>query len=425
MPDAPAESVGRMAALGRAFRHRNYRLFFAGQLVSLIGTWTQSVAQTWLVYRLTGSALLLGTVTFCQQVPVFLLATLGGMVADRLPRRSVLVATQSSAMVLAFALSALTLSGTVRVAHILVMASLLGVVNAFDIPTRQSFISQMVGKDDLMNAVALNSSMVNGARILGPAIAGFAVKAFGEGWCFFINGVSFLAVIAGLLGMKSLPQALPREPSESALSRIAKGFRFVMTEKRVRALLLLFAVTALTAMPYTTLMPIFAAKVFHGDARTLGFLMGAVGAGALLGGLALASRSRMRGTDTWVNIACGTFGATLVLFALSHTFWLSMIILVPLGASMMTQMSATNTRIQVMTPDDLRGRVMAIWAMIFMGFAPVGSLLAGWLASSIGPSKTLIAGGSICMVAAAGFSLWLPRLRAESRTARALREAEL
>src|SRR5580658_2682032 len=247
MPDAPAESVGRMAALGRAFRHRNYRLFFAGQLVSLIGTWTQSVAQTWLVYRLTGSALLLGTVTFCQQVPVFLLATLGGMVADRLPRRSVLVVTQSSAMTLAFILSGLTLSGTVKVGHILVMASLLGVVNAFDIPTRQSFISQMVGRDDLMNAVALNSSMVNGARILGPAIAGFLVKAFGEGWCFFINGVSFLAVIAGLLGMKSLPQALPREPSESALSRIAKGFRFVMTEKRVRALLLLFAVTALTA----------------------------------------------------------------------------------------------------------------------------------------------------------------------------------
>jgi MFS family permease len=414
-----------MAALGRAFQHRNYRLFFAGQLVSLIGTWTQSVAQIWLVYRLTGSALLLGTVTFCQQIPVFLLATLGGMAADRLPRRSVLVATQASAMTLAFILSGLTLSGVVKVGHIMVLATLLGVVNAFDIPTRQSFVSHMVGRDNLMNAVALNSSMVNGARIIGPAIAGFAVKAFGEGWCFFINGLSFIAVIAGLLAMRDLPLNPPRLDSEPALRRIAGGFRFVVTEKRVRALLVLFAVTALFGMPYSTLMPIFASKVFHGDARTLGFLMGAVGIGALGGGLALASRARMRGTDTWVNIACGTFGASLVLFALSKTFWVSLVLLVPAGASMMTQLSATNTRIQVMTPDDLRGRVMAVWAMIFMGFAPFGALLAGWLAGVIGPARTLMAGGSVCMLGACGFALWLPRLRAESRLAKLTRESEL
>jgi MFS family permease len=419
LPNAVSPAnVGRLAALGRAFKHRNYRLFFAGQLVSLIGTWTQSVAQIWLVYRLTGSALLLGTVTFCQQVPVFLLATVGGMVADRVPRRSVLVVTQSAAMTLAFILSGLTLGGVVKVGHILVLATMLGIVNAFDIPTRQSFVSQMVGRENLMNAVALNSSMVNGARIIGPAIAGFSVKAFGEGWCFFINGLSFIAVISGLLAMRDLPEAPPRDESESAMSRIVEGFRFVVTEKRVRALLILFAVTALAGMPYSTLMPIFASKVFHGDARTLGLLMGAIGVGALGGALALASRARMRGTDTWVNIACGTFGASLVLFALSKTFWLSMIILVPLGASMMTQLSATNTRVQTMTPDALRGRVMAVWAMIFMGFAPFGSLLAGWLAGSIGPARTLMAGGTICMVGACAFALWLPRLRAESRTAR-------
>ena len=425
MPEASPPRVGRLSAVGRAFRHRNYRLFFAGQLVSLIGTWTQSLAQTWLVYRLTGSPLLLGTVTFCQQTPVFLFATLGGMVADRLPRRSVLVVTQSTAMTLAFILSGLTLSGAVRVGHILVMASLLGVVNAFDIPTRQAFVGQMVGKDDLMNAIALNSSMVNGARILGPAIAGLLVQALGEGWCFFINGVSFLAVIAGLLGMRDLPATPATTDREPALTRVANGFRFVMRERRIRALLMLFALTALAGMPYSTLMPIYAKEVFHGDARTLGILMGAVGFGALGGGLTLASRSEMRGTDTWVNIACGTFGACLVLFALSRTFWLSILVLVPLGASMMTQLSATNTRVQMMTPDELRGRVMAIWAMIFMGFAPFGSLLAGWLATSIGPSETLIAGGSLCIVGASAFAIWLPKLRAESRNARLVRQAAL
>jgi MFS family permease len=326
-------------------------------------------------------------------------------------------------MILAFVLSALTLGGVVKVGHILVLATLLGVVNAFDIPTRQSFVSHMVGRENLMNAVALNSSMVNGAKILGPAIAGFAVNALGEGWCFFINGVSFIAVIFGLLAMRDLPVTPPQPESESTLKRVAEGFRFVVTESRVRALLILFAVTALAGMPYSTLMPIFASRVFHGDSRTLGFLMGAIGVGALGGGLALASRARMRGTDTWVNIACGTFGVTLVLFALSKEFWLSMLVLVPLGASMMIQMSATNTRIQTMTPDDLRGRVMAVWAMIFMGFAPFGSLLAGWLATVIGPARTLMAGGSVCIVGASAFAVWLPRLRAESRAARLMREA--
>jgi MFS family permease len=407
----PAHGVtaraSRLGVVARPFQHRNYRLFFAGQLVSLVGTWTQSVAQTWLVYRLTGSPVWLGVVTFCQQSPVFLLATLGGSIADRHPRRSVLVATQSAAMVLAFVLAALTLTGAVRVGHILVLAALLGAINAVDIPTRQSFVVEMVGRDNLMNAIALNSSMVNGARILGPAIAGVAIKAFGEGWCFFTNGVSFVAVISGLVAMRDLPGPTPPSPGESALARILQGFRFVAGEGRVRALLVLFGVTALAGMPYTTLMPIFASRVFHGDARTLGLLMGAVGVGALCGALALASRGHVRGTFHWIGGACAVFGTSLVLFALSKTFWLSLVLLVPLGASMMIQMSATNTLVQTMTPDALRGRVMAIWAMIFMGFAPFGALVAGSLAAAVGPSPTLIVGGTICVMASVAYLRWL------------------
>jgi MFS family permease len=357
----------------------------------------------------------LGTVTFCQQIPVFLLATLGGMVADRMPRRSVLVVTQASAMTLAFVLAGLTLGGVVRVTHVMVLATLLGVVNAFDIPTRQSFVVEMVGKDDLMNAVALNSSMVTGARVLGPALAGFAVNAFGEGYCFLLNGASFAAVIAGLLAMRDLPPPFPPQEGDATWHRLVVGFRFALTDKRVRALLVLFAVTALAGMPYSTLMPVFASQVFRGDARTLGFLMGAVGVGALGGALSLASRQKTRGTDTWVNVASGVFGATLILFAASSRFWLSLLILVPLGASMMIQVSATNTRLQTMTPDPLRGRVMAIWAMVFMGFSPMGSMAAGWLATRIGPQKTLMLGGSVCIVAAGGFSFVLSKLRAATR----------
>jgi predicted MFS family arabinose efflux permease len=249
--------------------------------------------------------------------------------------------------------------------------------------------------------------MVNGARILGPAIAGFAIKAFGEGWCFFVNGVSFFAVIAGLLAMRDLPPPAARAPGESALTLILEGFRFAASEERIRALLVLFGVMALAGMPYATLLPIFASQVFHGDARTLGVLMGSTGAGALLGALALASRRSLSGTYEWIRGACAVFGATIVLFALSKTLWLSIAILVPLGAAMMIHMSATNTLVQTMTPDSLRGRVIAIWAMIFMGFSPFGSLVAGSLATAFGASATLVIGGAICMAAAAAFAWWL------------------
>ena len=405
--DESVAPPSRWAIVWRPFEHRNYRLFFAGQLVSLVGTWTQSVAQTWLVFTLTHSAFWLGVATFCQQAPVFFLAAVGGSIADRHERRSVLVMTQTIAMTLAFTLAALTLTHVVHVPHILVLAGLLGVVNAVDIPTRQSFVVEMVGREHMMNAVALNSSMVNGARILGPALAGFAIKAFGEGWCFVVNGVSFMAVIAGLLAMRGLPGSAAEPQKESMLSRVLEGFRFAAHHARVRAILLLFAVTAVSAVPYSTLLPVFASRIFQGDAKTLGWLMGSAGSGALCGALLLGSRGQLRRPFHWVGAACALFGVGLVLFAQSTTLWLSMLLLVPVGAGMMMQMTAINTLVQTLTPDALRGRVIAIWAMIFMGFAPFGSVVAGALSGAIGPARTLMIGGSVCLAGAFGFARWV------------------
>jgi MFS family permease len=404
-----ADVTGRWAGVRLALGRRNYRLFLAGQFVSLIGTWTQSTAQAWLVYRLTGSALWLGIATFCQQAPVLFLATFGGSLADRHRRRNILVVTQSVAMVLAFTLAGLALGGVVRLAHVLILATLLGTVSAVDIPTRQSFVIEMVGRESLMSAVAINSSMVTCASSLGPAIAGFGIEALGEGWCFFANGVSFAAVIAGLLAMRSLPEPTAGRPGESLFKRAGEGFRFVASDGRLRALFGLLALAALAGLPYGTLMPVFAAGVFHGDARALGLMMGAPGLGALLGALSLASRRDVRGTYRWVGVACGAMGMGLVAFSLSRTLWLSIATLVPLGAATMIQVSATNTLVQGIAPDELRGRVMAIWAMILMGFAPLGSVLAGSLATAFGPTTPLLLGGVLCVFAALQFMRWVQR----------------
>ncbi|WP_438037429.1 MFS transporter [Sorangium sp. So ce128] len=401
-------------SLLRALRHRNYQLFFAGQLVSLVGTWMQSVAQSWLVYRLTGSSLLLGTVGFATQIPVFLLAPIGGTVADRRSRHRILLATQSAAMALAFGLGALTLSGHVQVRHILGFSVLLGVVNAFDIPTRQAFVVEMVGREDLANAIALNSSMFNGARILGPAVAGILVGAIGEGWCFVANGVSFLAVLGSLLAMRVAPRPAAAGRG-SAFAHTVEGFRFVARTRAIRALLLLLGVVSVTAMPYAVLMPIFADRILRGGAQGLGILMGASGVGALLGALVLASRRRLRGLGRWVAAACAGFGVALGLFALSRSFWLSALLLVPVGFSMMVQMAGSNTLVQAMVPDALRGRVMAVYAMMFMGMAPLGALLAGWLAGKIGAPATVASGGACCVAAAAVFAARLPGLRQQAR----------
>ena len=398
----------------RALRHRNFQLFFSGQLISLIGTWMQSVAQAWLVYRLTGSSLLLGSVGFASQFPVFLVAPLGGIAADRLNKQRVVIATQTASMILALILAALTLSGLVHVWHIFVLAALLGVVNAFDIPGRQSFLVDMVGKEDLMNAIALNSSMFNGARIIGPAIAGILVAKIGEGWCFFANGISYIAVIVGLMLMQVEHRAAPVRAA-SPFAHIVEGFRFVSRTEPIRALLLLLGLVSLVAMPYTVLMPIFADRILHGGARGLGILMGATGVGALFGALTLAARTGLRGLGRWVAFSCGGFGVSLILFSFSRTFWLSSALLLPVGFCMMLQMSSSNTLIQAMVPDELRGRVMAVYSMMFMGMAPFGAFFAGALADRLGAPITVAMGAVAAIGGAALFFLRLPRIRVEAR----------
>ena len=397
----------------RSLRHRNFQLFFGGQLISLIGTWMQNVAQSWLVYRLTGSSFLLGAVGFAGQIPVFLMAPVGGIVADRKNRQRVVIATQTASLLLAFILAGLTLTHLVQVWHIFVLAALLGVVNAFDIPARQSFIVDMVGKEDLINAIALNSSMFNGARVVGPAIAGLLVASIGEGWCFFGNGVSYVAVIIGLLLMRVAWQ--PAKPSGSPLENIVEGFQYVRGTRPIRALLLLLGLVSLVGLPYAVLMPIFADRILHRGANGLGILMGATGVGALLGALTLAFKRGLHGLSSWVMISSSGFGASLILFGISKNFWLSVALLVPAGYSMMVQMASSNTLIQSMVPDRLRGRVMSVYSMMFMGMAPIGALGAGVAAQHLGAPLTLAIGGMACIMGSVAFGMRLPVMRMEAR----------
>lgn len=397
----------------RALQHRNFQLFFAGQFISLTGTWMQSVAQSWLVYRLTGSVLLLGLIGFASQIPVFLLAPIGGAFADRHNRQKILVLTQSAAMITALAMAILTLTGTIQVWHLFIFAVFFGLANAFDIPTRQAFVSDMVAKEDLLNAIALNSSMFNGARIVGPAIAGILVALVGEGWCFLGNAVSYLAVICGILLMKITP--VIRQRKGSTLSNIAEGFSFVAKTAPIRGLLLLLGLISLMGMPYAVLMPIFADKILGGGSDTLGYLMGASGIGALAAALILASRTEVFGLGRWVSYASAGLGLSLILFSFSTNFWLSLILLIPVGFSMMLQMSSSNTLIQAMIPDELRGRVMSVYSMMFMGMAPLGALWAGTLAGMIGAPLTVAIGGGVCLVGALIFRFRMPKYREEGR----------
>jgi MFS family permease len=398
----------------RALRHRNYRLYFAGQLVSLTGTWMQSVAQAWLAYQLTHSAALLGIVGFAGQVPALLFSPFGGLIADRFPRRKVLLATQATSMVLAFVLAGLTLSGAVTVAWILALAALGGMVNAFDIPTRQAFAVDMVGREDLINAIALNSSVFNGARVLGPAIAGILVARIGEGWCFLVNGLSYIAVLGSLLAMR-LPAHSRAATTASAWSRVREGFVYVARARPVRALLLLLGLVSLTGMPYAVLMPVFAKEILGGGAHEMGILMGCSGAGALLGAIVLSSRKSVKGLGAFVAWCAGGLGLALVAFAFSHSFWLSALLLVPVGFCMMSEMASSNTLIQSLIPDAVRGRVMSVYAMMFMGMAPIGALLAGALAARIGAPATVAGGGAVCLLGALCFARYLPHIRSEAR----------
>jgi MFS family permease len=382
-------------------------------LVSFTGTWMQSVAQGWLVYRMTGSPWLLGLVGFASQAPVFLLAPLGGVMADRRSRLRIIIFTQVLAMVQAFILAALTLSNRVTVASIIVLALALGVINSFDLPARQSFMVEMVGKEDLMNAIALNSSMIQGSRVAGPAIAGLLVGWLGEGPCFLINGLSYIAVIAGLLTIRTSGDGKGQSEG-SALADLREGFNYVRTTRPVRALLLLVAFVSIFGLPYTVLMPIFASEVLGGGPLALGGLLGAAGVGALAGALTLAARKSVRGLGRVVALSAAVFGSLLMLFSLSRSLFLSTALLFPVGFAVLLQMSASNTLVQTMVPDKMRGRLMSFYSMSLMGMAPFGSLLAGAVAARVGAPRTVLFGGASCLAAGLAFWIRLPSLSREA-----------
>jgi len=374
----------------------------------------QSVAQAWLAYRITGSATWLGVIAFATHIPSFVLAPWGGVVADRASRRRILIATQASAMGLAFVLAGLTLTGRVTLPWLVALATLLGVTHAFDIPARQAFVVEMVGREDLLNAIALNSSLFNGARIVGPAIAGFVVARVGEGWCFFVNGVSFLAVLASLLRMR-MPPFLPRPTTVSATASLIEGFRFLYSARPVRALLLLLALVALTAMPYTVLLPVVVDRVLTGGPGLLGLLMGATGVGALVGAVVLALRDGVRGLGRWVAISSASLGLALAALSRVRSTPLAVALLVAVGFFMMSQMASSNTLLQSLVPDELRGRAMAAFTMMFKGMAPFGALAAGAAAERFGAPATLAAGGLVALAGALVFASRIPALRVEAR----------
>jgi MFS family permease len=403
--------ASRRPRLTRAFASRNFRLFFSGQSVSLVGTWITRVATSWLVYRLTGSVLLLGIVGFCGQIPTLLLAPVAGVLVDRWDRQRILVVTQALSLLQSAALAVLTLAGVITVPHMLLLQIAQGIINAFDTPARQAFVSEMVeDRADLPNAIALNSSMVNASRIIGPSIGGIVIAAVGEGWCFALDAVSYVAVIASLRAMRRTPRVRARRATQMR-EELAVGFRYVTRFVPVRSSLLLLSLVSIMGMPYTVLMPAISANVLHGGAHTLGFLMTASGAGALGGALYLASRRSVLGLGRAMAVASTTFGVGLAAFSLSRSLWLSLLVLPVVGAGMMVTMAATNTIIQTVVEEHLRGRVMAFYTMAFLGTAPIGSLVAGVAADRIGPQRTILFGGLACIAAGSWFALHLPRLR--------------
>src|SRR5438552_1727748 len=401
----------------RALKHRNFQLFIAGQLVSLIGTWMQTTAQLWLVYDLTHSPALLGIFGFANQIPMLVLASVGGYVGDRYSRHRGVIATQTISMLLAFILAGLTLSHHIREWSLIAITFLVGIVNAFDVPIRQAFFVEMVGKEDLPNAIALNSSIFNGARVVGPAIAGFAIAWIGAGWCFFLNGLSFFAVILALMAMKIQPQE--RKPStESPLQSLLQGFRFAMKDRPIRSALLLLSMLSLLGLQYSVFMPIFANDILHAGARGLGLLMSAAGVGAVLGALQFAARTTYKGLAKWIAAMSVICACGLIVFSQSHVFWLSAAVLFVVGFAATSQMAATNTTVQNRVPDELRGRVMAVYATMFMGVQPLGALLAGGIAKRIGAPSTLAIFGSVCLIGSLVFAAWvLTRLRAAQKSA--------
>jgi MFS family permease len=406
-----SRSTSRLATTLRALRHRNFRLFTVGQSISLVGTWMQQVAVGWLVYRLTQSPFLLGLVSFASLAPGFVIAPFAGVLADRYDKRRIVIITQVIMMVQAFALGLLILTDQVSIALILVLMTVLGIATGIDIPARQAFLIDMVDdRADLPNAIALNSSIFNAARLVGPAIAGFAIAAIGEGWVIMVNAVSYVAVLAGLLSMQL--RTAPTQPSGTpVLRRLAEGFRYAFGFGPIRALLLLVATVSLLGVPFTVLLPVFATETLGGGPRTLGVLMASTGGGALAGALYLASRSSVIGLGRVIVIAASIFGTSLVLFAFSRSLLLAVPLLAAAGFGMMAQMASSNTVLQTVVDDDKRGRVMSFYTMAFMGTAPFGSLLLGALAARIGADWAIALGGAACVAAALVFGQRLPVLR--------------
>lgn len=395
----------------RAFRYRNYRLFFGGQIVSLTGTWITITATSWLVYRLTGSALLLGVVGFASQIPSFLLTPFAGIFIDRWNRHRLLVATQTASMVISFVLAALTLSNTISIPWLIGVSVFQGIVNAFDMPGRQAFVVTLVeDKRDLGNAIALNSSMFNAARLVGPSVAGAVIAMSSEGWCYLIDGVSYLSVIAALVAMR-VPVAVRHEPHhESPLEQFQEGWRYAWSSRPIRSVLLLIGLICLVGVPYTVLMPVFAAEMLGGGAHTLGFLMTATGGGALLGALWLASRRTIAGLGRNIPIAGVIFSCGLMGFAFSRTLWLSIVLLVVTGFGFIVLVASGNTLVQTIVEDAKRGRVMAFFLMAYFGTTPFGSLVAGAVSARIGAPYTLAIGAGLCLVGAGWFASGLPAL---------------
>ena len=394
----------------RSFQYRNYRLFFGGQSISLVGTWIQRIATPWLVYHLTGSAFLLGLIGFAGQIPTFLLAPFAGVMTDRWNRYHLLIGTQIAAMIQALILAFLYLTGVIEIWHIVILNIFLGCVNAFDVPARQSFVIEMVEKkEDLGNAIALNSSMVNGARLLGPSIAGILIALTGEGICFLLNGISYLFVIASLLMMKVAPGKTNGKKS-LVMKELREGISYAFGSAPIKYIIFLLSLVSLMGMQYTVLMPVFAKEILNGGSHTFGFLIGASGLGALAGALYLASRKNVIGLFKIIPLAAGLFGLGLIALSFSKLFLLSFAVMIIVGLGMMLQMASSNTILQTIVDDDKRGRIMSFYTMAFMGTAPFGSILAGSLAKIVGVSNTILIGGVTCVLGALVFAYRLPRL---------------
>ncbi len=397
--------------LWRSLRHRDYKLYLSAQLVSVCGTWMQQVAQSWLIYRLTGSATLLGVVGFASQIPIFSLAAIGGVLTDRYSPQRIVLWTQTAALIQALILASLTLTGWVQPIHIILLGIVIGIINALDMPARQSLVNQLVHVEDLSNAIALNSSIINAARIVGPAIAGILVAEFGEGVCFMINAISYLVVIGALASMNVSRRIPDSTPQVSLILSLAEGINYALAISPIRHLLLLMGLVGFMGMPYITLMPVFAAKIHRGGADALGLMMGAIGIGALVGSLFLARRSKILGLGRIIVAAALAFGTGLILFSFSAVFALSLLILGVVGCAWMMLVAGCNTALQSLSDDKMRGRVMSLFSMMLIGMAPFGSLIAGWSADHIGAPRVITIGGFFCALAGVIFASQLPKLR--------------